>query len=347
MLATGVAGGVGTFTNIRGAYGEGTALGAVAAGEGATAVLALVLLGLTMLGQSSPWPVRAGLWTLPAAASVMAAMAAADPGRTVIYAVTPMGMCVAAEGMAFLARRIVVHLDGRDAEADRKAANVMRALAYHRARAANHPDPKVQEKSVRTSWRLARKVGTGDVNLGERLLDVQRERVALGADSALEGMFALPVTPPVTPGVTPDAIEPSTGDASRAVTPPRDTEGTQVSPHENPPGTVDEEPADTPPDAARDGERDAVQREPVPVSGKPRVTLEDVATVAGVPVPNTGEALTDEQIVVTLRFLRYTADPPLSYRQATTAFREAGYVGGEKRVRDAWGALLLQEESTS
>ncbi len=120
MLATGIAGGFGTYTNISGAYGTGTALGAVAAGEGATAVLALVLLGLTMLGQSSPLIIRLGLWALPTAASVMAAMAADDAGSTVIYAVTPMGMCVAAEGMAFLARRIVVHTDGRDAEAERQ-----------------------------------------------------------------------------------------------------------------------------------------------------------------------------------------------------------------------------------
>lgn len=116
MLATGVVGGIGTYSNISGAYGTGTALGAVAAGEGATAVLALVLLGLTMLGQASPRIIRLGLWALPAAASAMAAMAADNPGTTVIYAVTPMGMCVSAEGMAFLARRIAVHTDGHDAE---------------------------------------------------------------------------------------------------------------------------------------------------------------------------------------------------------------------------------------
>lgn len=190
MLLTGVAGGIGTFSNIGHAYGEGTALGAVAAGEGATAVLGLVLLGLTMLGQSSPWPVRVGLWALPAAASVMSAMAAPDPARTVIYAVTPMGMCVSAEGMAFLARRIVVHTDGRDAEAERKAAAVVQALAYHRARAANHPDKGVRKRSDRKSWRLARKVGVGDVALGSRLLDVQRDRVTDGANAALSAMFA-------------------------------------------------------------------------------------------------------------------------------------------------------------
>ncbi|WP_223767538.1 conjugal transfer protein [Streptomyces huiliensis] len=213
MLAIGVAGGLGTFSNISGTYGTGTALGAVAAGEGATAVLALVLLGLTMLGQSSPLVVRAGLWLLPAAASVMAAMAAEDPGRTVIYAVTPMGMCVAAEGMAFLARRIVVHTDGRDAEAEARAAAVVQALAYHRARAANHPDEKVRKESELTSWKLARKIGTGDASLGARLLDVQRERLMDGADGALLAMFT--VTDERQTG-QPDGTPPALGPHSSA-----------------------------------------------------------------------------------------------------------------------------------
>ncbi|MFF3312635.1 conjugal transfer protein [Streptomyces sp. NPDC002952] len=189
MLATGVFGGIGTYSNIGHAYGKGTALGALAAGEGATAVLALVLLGLTMLGQSSPRIIRAGLWALPAAAAVMGAMAAPDPGRTVIYALTPMGMSVSAEGMAFLARRIVVHTDGRDAENERRTADLVQALAYHRARATQHPSDRVKKWSERKSWRLARKVGVGDAALGSRLLDVQRDRVTAGADAALASMF--------------------------------------------------------------------------------------------------------------------------------------------------------------
>ncbi|MEU2285950.1 conjugal transfer protein [Streptomyces sp. NPDC013178] len=189
MLATGVVGGIGTYSNIGHAYGTGTALGALGAGEGATAVLALVLLGLTMLGQSSPRVVRAGLWALPAAAAVMGAMAAPDPGRTVVYALTPMGMSVSAEGMAFLARRIVVHTDGRDAENERRTADIVQALAYHRARAAHHPSDRVKKWSERKSWRLARKVGVGDVALGSRLLDVQRTRITDGADAALASMF--------------------------------------------------------------------------------------------------------------------------------------------------------------
>ncbi|MET7823107.1 conjugal transfer protein [Streptomyces sp. NPDC005386] len=189
MLATGIVGGIGTYSNIGHAYGKGTALGALGAGEGATAVLALVLLGLTMLGQSSPRIVRAGLWALPAAAASMGAMAAPDPGRTVIYALTPMGMSISAEGMAFLARRIVVHTDGRDAENERRTADLVQSLAYHRARAAQHPSDRVKWWSERKSWRLARKVGVGDVALGSMLLDVQRDRITDGADAALASMF--------------------------------------------------------------------------------------------------------------------------------------------------------------
>ncbi|MFF1356945.1 conjugal transfer protein [Streptomyces sp. NPDC058297] len=205
MLATGAFGGIGTYSNISRAYGKGTALGAVAAGEGATAVLALVLLGLTMLGQSSPRIVRLGLWALPAAASAMAAMAADHPGTTVIYAITPMGMCVSAEGIAFLARRIAVHTSGRDAEGERRAVEVVQRLAYHRARAANHPDASVREKSDRASWRLARKVGSGDAVLGSALLDVQRQRVTIGADAALGAMFHL--TPDALPALDANAEE--------------------------------------------------------------------------------------------------------------------------------------------
>lgn len=332
MLVTGGAGGYGTYSNIKGAYDSGTALGAVAAGEGATAVLALVMLGLTMLGQSSPAVVRAGLWALPAAASVMSAVAAPDGPRTVIYAITPMGMSVSAEGMAFLARRIVVHTDGRDAEAEAKAASVVRALAYHRARAANHPDKRTRKRSDRASWRLARKIGTGDTALGTQLLNVQRERITTGADVALGDMFAITVTPPtepvtagrdaVTAAVTPalpPAPEPDPVEG--AVTGGRDGGDTQVN---------------TP---TADFTTEGVTPPVTPV------TLDQLAAIAGAPTPLIGEPLTDEQIVVVLRFLRYSADPPLSYRQTVTAFRESGFTGGESRVRGAWATLMAQEES--
>ncbi|MFB7762623.1 conjugal transfer protein [Streptomyces xiamenensis] len=204
MLGTGIAGGIGTYTNIAAAYGEGTAVGAVAAGEGATAVLALVLLGLTMLGQSSPAVVRIGLWLLPAAASAMAVTAADDIGQGVIYAVTPMGMTVAAEGMAFLARRIVVHQVGRDVEAEARAAELVRELAYHRARATSHPDEGKRKASERRSWVLARRVGHGDPTLAGGLLDIQRTRLQSGADAALADMFGGAPTAPTGPVVVED-----------------------------------------------------------------------------------------------------------------------------------------------
>ncbi len=99
------------------------------------------------------------------------------------------------------------------------------------------------------------------------------------------------------------------------------------------------------------GTHDTQVSDPDAESGTPggtcsgtRVTLDDLAAVEGVPVPRPGEPLTDAQMGVVLRYLRYTDDPPLSYRQARDAYRRAGYVGSEQRVRIAWGALVVQED---
>ncbi|MFH9016457.1 conjugal transfer protein [Streptomyces sp. NPDC017943] len=190
ILAVGVAGGIGTYNNLSARYGNETALGALAAGEGATAVMALVLLVTTLFNRAAPLIVRAGLWALPAAAAVMGATAAKGIGQTIVYALTPMAITAAAEAIAYLARIVVIHQEGRDIEAEARAAAVVRDLAYHQARAAAHPSKRVRKASVRKSWRLAAKVGTGDVSLGADLLDVQRDRLTQGADIALQRMFA-------------------------------------------------------------------------------------------------------------------------------------------------------------
>ncbi|MCX5115197.1 hypothetical protein OOK13_43505 [Streptomyces sp. NBC_00378] len=83
---------------------------------------------------------------------------------------------------------------------------------------------------------------------------------------------------------------------------------------------------------------------PAHPTGTPTVTLADLAAVSGVPVPEPGRPLTDEQLDVVLRHLRYADDPPRSYRQARDAFRRAGFVGSEARVRIAFGSLLAQED---
>ncbi|MFD4570515.1 conjugal transfer protein [Streptomyces sp. NPDC058467] len=220
MVGVGVLGGVGTYSNLAHRYGSETALGALGAGEGATAVLALVLLVTTVFNRTAPRLVRLGLWALPTAAAVMGATAAEGIGQTIVYALTPMAITASAESVAYLARLAVVHQEGRDVEAEARAAALIRDLAYHQARATAHPDKKIREKSVKKSWKLAAKVGTGDVTLGADLMDVQRVRVTQGADIALERMFApglsatLPALAPASADTVPAILAASADDAT-------------------------------------------------------------------------------------------------------------------------------------
>ncbi|MET9097410.1 conjugal transfer protein [Streptomyces cyaneofuscatus] len=222
MLAVGVAGGIGTYSNLGAKYGDETALGALAAGEGATAVLALVLLVTTLLGQSAPLLVRVGLWALPAAAALMGATAADGLGQTIVFALTPMAITAAAEGVAFLSRRVVIHQEGRDIEAEARAAAIVRDLAYHQARAAGHPDARKRKASEKKAWKLAARVGSGDVRLGADLMDIQRDRIGAGANAALERMFGgtastmSPALPAASADTRPALPAASTADATNS-----------------------------------------------------------------------------------------------------------------------------------
>ncbi|MET9366106.1 hypothetical protein ABZX93_35120 [Streptomyces sp. NPDC006632] len=69
------------------------------------------------------------------------------------------------------------------------------------------------------------------------------------------------------------------------------------------------------------------------------VTVQEIAAVTGVPTPPPGEQLTDAQMRVVLRALRYSDDPPTSYRSAGVAYRAAGFVGSEHRIRPLWREL--------
>lgn len=190
MVAFGALGAFGTYSNITSVFHRSaTALGVVAAGEGATLVLALVSVGLVMLGQSVPAAVRAGLWALPLLAAATGAAVAQSVTEAIVFAITPMAMTVSAEGLGLLARRIVVHRTGIDAEAQRRNAETVQQLAYHRARAANHPNERARKSSERRAWRLAKRVGVGDAQLGAQLVEVQRERLREGADVALAAMY--------------------------------------------------------------------------------------------------------------------------------------------------------------
>lgn len=364
MVAVGVAGAIGTYSNALAEFArQATAAGVVAAGEGLTLILALTMVGLTLLGQAAPVWVRAGLWLAPLAACGTGLSLADTLTEAVVYGVTPLGMSGAAEGLGLIARRVVIYTTGVDAEAQRRNAATMRRLAYHRARAANHPDKLTRWRSERAAWRLARNVGVGDAELGADLIGVQRTQLTAAGDAALADMFAVtpaparpelpeaprqdgqdardaredaedaPVPPlpaPVPPGarLLPIVARPAPADTApqdacgTADTEPVTDTGTQVNAHTDPgPGTADTDPAHP-------------------------VTLADLAAVTGVPEPVPGEQLTDEQLGVVLRHLRYADDPPRSYRQARDAFRDAEFVGSEERVRREWAALLQREETS-
>ncbi|MGW2183327.1 hypothetical protein ACWCXX_35850 [Streptomyces sp. NPDC001732] len=377
MLVVGGIGAAGTYANMKSHFSaSATALGVVAAGEGATLILALVLVGLTLLGQSSPVAVRLGLWALPAVASATGAAVAGNRTETVVYSVTPMAMCVAAEGLGLLARRIVIYRTRIDMEARRRNAETMQKLAVARALAANHPLKWARKRAELRSWRLARKVGVGDEGLGTGLVTVQRDRMTQGADTALAAMFAPALTPSGAPAlaasVTP-ALEPGAPDApavTQSVTDGTSRHTGDTAPAGTVTGTVTQVSPETGNDPSRGGETvmplprhtvTATDTEGVTETVTDRaggtvtdetvtgeqytVTLEDLAAVAGVPVPVPGERLTDTQLAVVLRHLRYREDPPLSYRQAVAGFRAAGFVGSEERIRRVWGELMSSEET--
>lgn len=87
-----------------------------------------------------------------------------------------------------------------------------------------------------------------------------------------------------------------------------------------------------------------VEVEQVPVEGA--MTLEELAVAAGVEVPEPGVTLTDEQLEVVVRWLRYAMKPPRSYRQAYAAFKDAGFQARENRVRRTWGEIETREAET-
>uniref|UniRef100_UPI000D122C0C hypothetical protein n=1 Tax=Streptomyces sp. NRRL B-24484 TaxID=1463833 RepID=UPI000D122C0C len=197
MLGFGVMGGIGTYSNMTRAFADsGTALGVIAAGEGATAVLAVLTLVLTALSQSTPTLVRTGLWAMPAAAAVVGAVTASTLPLAAVQAITPMGMCVAAEGLALMVRRVMVYRTGIDPEARRRTADTTRRLAYLRAVAAQHPDAKTRRRAELKAWKVAEKAGDGDHQLGADLVQVQRERLTIAADDALSSMFTLVAVAP-------------------------------------------------------------------------------------------------------------------------------------------------------
>lgn len=209
MIAVGIGGAIGTYANATSVlHRKETALGVVAAGEGATLVAALVMIVVTMLGQSAPAIVRSALWLLPSAAAAMGLAIAPTTTEAVVFALTPLAMTASAEGISFLARRIVVHRTGVDIEAQQRNATTLRRIAYHRARAERHPWAWVRRRSTLKVWRLLSQAGHGDAELGSGLVTVQREQLTAGANDALgellTGRPTRPELPSAQPGTSPE-----------------------------------------------------------------------------------------------------------------------------------------------
>lgn len=191
MVAVGIGGAIGTYANAASVlHRKETALGVVAAGEGATLVAGLVMIVITMLGQTAPTTIRAALWLLPAAASIMGLALAPTLAEAVVFALTPLAMTASAEGISLLARRIVVYRTDKDIEAQRRNAAILRRIAYHRARAERHPWKTVRRFSELLAWRLMGRLGHSDATLGSALTDVQNTRIVDGANLALANMFS-------------------------------------------------------------------------------------------------------------------------------------------------------------
>ncbi|MFP8882553.1 hypothetical protein [Streptomyces mangrovi] len=321
MLATAGIGAYGTYTNIKAEFGNGaTAAGMVAAGEGATLVLALVMVGVTLLGQGSPAPVRIGLWLAPVVASVVGLSVADNGTEAVIYGVSPMGMCVAAEGLGFLARRIVVYRTGTDAEAMRRNAEAVQQLAYHRAVADGHPDDKVRGKAEKAAWKLARKVGVGDLELGSRLVAVQRERLTDGADAALLGMFG---TAPVVPAQ--QQRDDTEVTVSRADTEPGEDRPEPVMP---PVAELEFRPIVWPPQVTTEKRPEVTAAVPAET---PREVVTEVVTLTPAELRKRARALNREVVRSTGRpvtIAKLREEYGLSRREATELRRE---VVGEER----------------
>jgi len=185
MAAVGVAGAVATYVNMDNVLHRGaSALGLVAAGEGATLICALVALAVTLMGQHTPATVRLGMWLVPLAASAVGIALAPTPTEAVVMAFTPLAMTAAGEGVAFVARRVVAYRTGTDIEQQRRSG----LLLWHANRAANGRGlgKRISRAAV---WRLTRSFAATDGQLSVQLGEIQRFRIGQGADVNLAAVL--------------------------------------------------------------------------------------------------------------------------------------------------------------
>ena len=186
MAAAGVAGGVASYFNFASLLAsKSNAISLVLAGEGATVICALVALAVTLMGQHTPGPARAGLWLIPLAASVAGVAIAPDLNTRIVMALSPLAMTAAGEGITLVARRIVAYRTGVDIEQQRRSG----LLLWHANRAANGSGlgKRISKAAV---WRLTKQFAATDSQLSVQLGEIQRYRVSEGADNNLAAVLS-------------------------------------------------------------------------------------------------------------------------------------------------------------
>lgn len=208
MAAVGIAGGVATYVNMDNVLHRGaSALGLVAAGEGATLIAALVALAVTLMGQHTPTVVRLAMWVVPLVAAGAGIALAPTMNERVVMGVTPLAMTAAGEGVAFVARRVVAYRTGVDVEQQRRSG----LLLWHANRAANGSGLG-RWMSRGAVWRLTRQFAATDGQLSVQLGEIQRYRISQGADENLSavltrGAESAPALPPAGPVALPATSE--------------------------------------------------------------------------------------------------------------------------------------------
>lgn len=186
MAVVGISGGVATYVNMNNVLGrEASAMGLVAAGEGATLIAALVALSVTLMGQHTPAVVRLAMWLTPLIAAATGVALAPNHNEAVVMGVTPLAMTAAGEGIAFVARRVVAFRTGVDVEQQRRSG----LLLWHANRAVN--GGKLGRKLSKAAvWRLSKSFASTDADLSDQLGGIQRVRIAEGADVNLSRVLS-------------------------------------------------------------------------------------------------------------------------------------------------------------
>nr|WP_192963564.1 hypothetical protein [Streptomyces sp. EN27] len=65
------------------------------------------------------------------------------------------------------------------------------------------------------------------------------------------------------------------------------------------------------------------------------------------PMPEPGVALSDVEMDAVIHMIATETDPPRSYREMETRYRELGYVGGAARLRESWHRVTQPAQATA